>query len=283
MTSITLDSTNEKNIVDYLKQMISENPNLARDIIEPTINELISDTNIPQIIKDKIQADYSQAITKEQFNQLLKEFITDLFHNEYGESYINELVNNYLNDDDVIDGKINSAIGSAIDSLDLDTSVSDAVEEKVNNIDIESDLSEAITEQVESFVNDNSGGGRFQRLINDGVTESIDSPHIQEQIINGIDEKLSNLLQAKIDGGTSDLISNKIDQLLTPDFLKAAVEKYLNDHHFIDQVEKYDDKKNVTEPGTKIISIKLSESDDMHKIVWLLKQIISEDRISFCK
>ena len=55
MIDIKIDNQNEAMFVEHLKQFIQDNPILLNNLLEPCVNEMISDENIPEQLKARIQ------------------------------------------------------------------------------------------------------------------------------------------------------------------------------------------------------------------------------------
>jgi len=281
MFEIKFDAVNEKILVDYLRLMIIDNPTILNNIVEPAVNGLISDTNVPQVIKNKISEGFPQSDIKNLFTATMSDFITELFEHDYGDQYINEMINRHFETDE-IKQNIDRQIGGAIDSINTEALVETAITEHVNGMDIDDGLTESVQEAVDEEVEQvvNMRNSEFVRVVESSISEMLEEPQIQENITNAVDEKLTDILIAKLDNTTiiTDTISNKLNQVFTPEVISTMINEHLVKNHFIiQQIITEHGKEKKIEPQNEfdVIEIKVFK-DQTEKVMWLLNCLDKE-------
>jgi len=275
MFKIELEPSNEKILVDHLRLMILDNPTILNTIIEPTVNELISDANVPQAIKEKINAGFIELGTRNLFTNGVKDFLAELFENEYGDQFIEDKITSYFTENEEMKHLIDAKIDHAINENNIDTLVETAIDEHINGLSIEDGISEAIDEKIEEHVN--LRDDTFRRMVDDSLTGLFEEDPFIEQIQRSIDEKLTDMVQAKLDAtNVNNLVSNRVTELLTADLIKTVIDKYLVDNHVVDQVKKtcIDEKKNV--PADLLNSLEIKVRGPTQLIVSLMNMLNKE-------
>ena len=196
MIDIKFDSVNEKVFVDHLKSMLSESPIILQNIIEPAINGLISDSNVPQVIAALTHAEFEKYKTE---NPLAEQFKTE----------IKQVVDQAFDDESV--ASVESAIGDHLDSEKFTDVVKEIIGDSIDSSDIERRIGEEVDRAVEHVVDERY----ITTNVDEAIGEMIDDAHI-------------DILMA-----TTEIISEKITDahIDIPEAFTDNISERINDAH----------------------------------------------------
>jgi hypothetical protein len=216
MIEIKFDSNNEHMIVEMIKGMVSSNPILLTNIIEPCVNEIVSDVNIPLKIKEKVTeliAKYNQDHPLDvPINESISECILDVFTEKYGAEYVADIVNNFIASEDFkvkLTEILQTKIDEYLEGEEVGNRMDDAVQQYVEHEIDSNTINNLVSEQVDSMISDEHIV--IEDLVNDTVDERFD---------NSFDPALNTAINEKVNAS---LTPERID-ILT----KEAIERYVN-------------------------------------------------------
>ena len=201
MIDIKLDANSQTLFVEHIKQFIHDNPILLQNIIEPSVNEIISDTDVSKNITDKITQSilsyFAVNPLATQINDNLKECIVSAFSETYGSDYIHRMVNEWF------------------DTQNLTENIKELLSEHINPEDVETKVEEIISEAVTDVVDHD--------VINEAIHEHISDLAARELRNFSIDQAFENACESRLDDYMSDngdIIRDKIQELMTtPEFI----------------------------------------------------------------
>ena len=159
MIEFKFDSDNENIIVDYIKEMIRQNPILLDRILEEPINEIISDFNIPEKIKQLIDvAIVPNAELKDKIHEAISDAVSNAMSEQNSETMIKESIDSKLETDEykLI---LTNAVENSIDTRQVDEQIETAVDNLISN----------------EFGN---GGNSIDRMVNEQISETLSDEHI---------------------------------------------------------------------------------------------------------
>ena len=105
MLELKLSEGSENIFTDLLKQMIQENPILLQNMVEPCINELICDADIPNkvntYVSDSVQNYFDENPLGELIKSKFEECIVEAFTEHYGANYVSRMVSEWLSEQNI--------------------------------------------------------------------------------------------------------------------------------------------------------------------------------------
>jgi hypothetical protein len=157
MINITMDDQNGPMFVEQIVAFIKENPIILHNIVEPCVNEIISDANVPDSVKTHINTVTASYFLTNPLESVLdeaaKECINDVFTENYGSDYIDRIASDWCERQD-FDRTVGEGIQEKIDELDINDIASDIISGEISHYleGRESDIEESVTEWTREIV-----------------------------------------------------------------------------------------------------------------------------------
>lgn len=195
----------EAKLVDLICGHIKENPILISNLIEPSINGIISDMDIKELVKQELHQKIgsNETITTEILKGAVFEIIQD---NVSIEDKVDSCINSYL------DGsQFESKVNEKLDDTNFDDRLTDIINERLNDRTVDAALDDAIEEALPS-----------EDRLHDIIREHVDTvgPQIEEWTKSTIEERLSNdFLMQKI----SETVQSVNIQEMIPNYIRSAI------------------------------------------------------------
>lgn len=199
MIEIKFDSANEVLMLQYMKDLINKNPILLQNILEPTVNGIISDANIPEQIKTKINEHVS--ISKDDVKDTLEEMLHQAIVENDISQMANQSITNLLENDENVSAQIDHAIETAVSNVVDDSRVDDIISDKVCDAIDNHSISEAINSAVDDIDMESLAEQKLDRLFRSGsgsqLLENVIREHVTDSdiISDRISEKIDNELE----------------------------------------------------------------------------------------
>jgi hypothetical protein len=261
--------------VEHTKQLISDNPIIIQSIIEPSVNELISDSDIPKMVQDHARSE----MDKVDITLLIKDFISSLLEDQFTSS---ESINDMINDN------IINKIESANNGSNIEARIEELIQERVDNVNIDDNtIQESIDERVDDLIQPSSY--EFVERVKESIDNILNRPEAETKIARCIELKTGEIVNDIILGcsttnNTQTLISNKIEQLITPQHIQSAIEKYLTCTDGLELLKKMNpdcggnckcnsEDLPIVQESTTTITIKV-KTVDVDRIYWLLQKVV---------
>jgi len=212
MIEMKLDANSQTLFVDYLKQFIQDNPILLQNIIEPCINEMISDTDIPDHIKDKVNSAIVCYFTSNPMDAQIKdafsECIVSAFSETYGEDFTKRMVTEWFESNPPTDV------------------IHEVARDYVNEMDHDVDINDAINDRVIDAVNDEIDPTTIQEQAREQIDELIRDSLRESRIDSALEEAVENKVESHMEDSGHEMIRDKIRELMgTDEFLDILKEE----------------------------------------------------------
>ena len=284
MIEIKFDSNNEVVLIQHLKDLFSKNPILLQNIVEPCVNGMISDVDVPKQIKEKIREAVQACLTPETIKSGFESALPEILVEQGISSTIDEVVTSIVEADsgimhDRIQDALTEAIDGEIDSSAIEDAINERVDQDMRGISVDGMVDEAITDaigelNIEDKV-DTAIRDYFRRDLN--VEETINTA-VSEMVEEHADPEsvkltVRELINSKISSvGETKLIEIIKEVLITNPELKKLAEQQT----VLPVMEKR------TSPGmdTLLIGIK---PEATASFMWMIKGLMNEKTIEIQK
>ena len=276
MIEIKFDSTNETILIQHLKELFTRNPILLQNIVEPCVNEMISDQNIPNQIKESIKLGVGLALTPDVIKTTLesalpeilseqgtlKQVLEEKIDSNAGPIYeaIQDSIDSAV-DDRIHANEIQEAISEKIDECINPSDIESSVEEAISNADIENKTTDAIREHIRSIDMDLA----IKDTITDVVENNLDPLSIQSAAKEVVNSKFEIFTEAKV--------IELFKEFLATD---PALKKLMEDQTVLPVMKK------VTSPGMDILQIGI-KPEATASFMWMIKGLMNEKTIEIQK
>jgi hypothetical protein len=280
----TITFSDESLLMDTLRSMIISDPSYLNNIIEPVINGLISDIDVPQIIKDKINSNHGYNLSVEQFNELLKEYIAETFETEFDEEHLDGVMMRYIESDVTFD----RCLKNRIDNTDIGEAV---VQYITDNNDPGNSIESSITNAIQDQFHYNDPD--FSRIVGESIEAAIQTPETQNKINNiikdAVDNRIADLSETAINNAITAAINAKLNMVNYTDKINDTINKKIDalisnsnqiNHEIVASItpecsceHKTQTLKDPDDLVSHIIQYRRSDSE---KIMWILNLINKE-------
>ena len=280
MLEMKLSEGSESILLGLIKQMIQDNPVLLQNIVEPCVNEIISDSNVSdktkEHIADSVQNYFDENPLGELITSKFEECIVDAFTEHYGTEYVSRMVNDWIGEQGLdpedsmmeaakalidencsLDDLVHDAITNAVEEHgSIEDAIRDKVEDSVsdtmrNDIDVESIAEEVIKDNIDEYISEET-----KREIQRQTIDRMNSGEIHDEMLSCmldeirrltgpiVAQTVPNMIKEQNEGiaeWTTITIECKSDKA---DIIKSFISNCMQDSLIKTEIEKDDDRNN---------------------------------------
>jgi hypothetical protein len=265
----------QREIITHIKESIDTNPSALACVMGPTINELISDANIPDKIKQNITDQFSNFLAahpiEAQLKAAIEEFISSAISETYGSEYLRNIIEGFISTDQFKERMI-AILNEHLDTADIEAKVNEEVESRVESEMQHVDVSEAVNEIVQSDLDNN-----YSREIESGIEAGIEHYCDSNDFSDKVDDRIDDIIKDKID---EDTINDALESSVRSNLATIVVEEIKNQFKTSDEVLQLI-KDIVSEQTPSQPSIVTSENEQVYDVVIRCKPAILQSLSTF--
>ena len=275
MIEIKFDSNNESIMLSHLKDMFTANPILLQNIVEPCVNGMISDQNVPAQIKEAIKQGVQLTLTPEVIKANFEAALPDIMQEQGVVSSIDRILTDAIESDhgpihDMIQSSIDDCIDQQVSSNDIRDTISDKIDEHINDRDIESAIEEAvdgadIDRKVETAIRDYVRDVDIENAVNISIAhtveQNVDAEAIKAIAKSLITDKLATITEFRLLEIIREVAANQ-----------PEIKKLIEDQTIPPVLQK------VVPTGCDTLIIKCKH-EATSSFMWMLKSLVNENTI----
>jgi len=281
---IKFDSANESGMVQHVKDLLSKNPIVLQNIIEPCVNEMISDQNIPNQIKESIKQGVQLTLTPEVIKTALVDTLPEILEDNGLTNIAEQVIRSEMESNsgpihDMIQDTISETVSEHISPNDIEEAIADKIDHEVGDLNI----GRVLEEQMDSAMEEANIEEKINTAIRDYFRRDV---NVEEATNIAVTEFVEHNLGAEaIAAAAKEVILQKFEVFteakvieLFKEFLATdpGLKKLIESQIVLPVMEKK------TSPGMDILQIGI-KPEATASFMWMIKGLMNEKTIEIQK